>query len=937
VPSIRVSFHSYELDLESGELWKEGLLVRLPPQPAKVLCLLVERAGELVTREEIQKTLWLSETFVDFDQGLNYCIRQIRVALEDSADQPRFVATSPRRGYRFIAAIGTVSNPRRLALAPRDAPPTPEISGTHDVQPQVVPKKPQRLFATLQRNHLIAGTISILILAGLIYYAGWHRKLVRAVVSAGSITSPMRTSGISPRTSVAVLGFANLDGKKEDAWLSTALSEMLSTELSEGGKLRLVSGEEIARVRPVVQLPQDLSTDTLGSLRRQLGADLIVLGSYAVLPQDHGNKIRLDLRLKNAQTGQTLAAFAQTGNEAELFDLISSAGTSLRHILGAGTLSVTQEATVDRSFPPDPDARRLYSEGLDHLRHSNALGARGLFEQVIQIDPRFAPAHAALASVWSTLGYAIKAREESKKAVNLASGLSREEQLSIEAQYYEMTQDRTRAVETLRALVSFFPDNIDYGIRLADVQFQGDQNGDALATLAKLRTLPGPLGTSPRLDILEAQILNHQGDFKKALSLSEDAVRKSRATGAQFMLAQSLITKAATLERLSSLDAAIETASEARQVATDAGFYRGVAISLLTSGNALDGKGDYDSARQRLESALSIFKEIGDKKDEGLALEQIGNSFHDQGKFAESQSEYLRAIEIYREIQWPNGISSATGNLANTLDALGDLNGSLKMHQETLQALEQIENKRAVASEINNIAFVQQEIGDLQAAAEGHRKALELHQKTGHQRGEMYAQGGLGDVFLLQGSLDAARKQYELARAIAEKTKEDDNVALFDIELATVDRLEQRLPEAETRARHSLAQFQKSNDPEGSAEAYALLVGVLLDEKKVAAADEAGRQAATCSAQITSLPPQFEVELALADIEAVTGKKDAARKRLMAVLDRTSHSGYVQYILEARRELIGLESGKSRSEHLSALSADARQKGFGLIVAESRR
>src|ERR1700733_9909730 len=86
---IKVQFQSYELDLSSGELWRQGSSLRLPPQPAKVLCLLVERAGNLVSREEIQKMLWKDETFVDFDQGLNYCVRQIRLALGDSAEEPR--------------------------------------------------------------------------------------------------------------------------------------------------------------------------------------------------------------------------------------------------------------------------------------------------------------------------------------------------------------------------------------------------------------------------------------------------------------------------------------------------------------------------------------------------------------------------------------------------------------------------------------------------------------------------------------------------------------------------------------------------------------------------------------------------------------------------------------------------------------------------------
>jgi TolB-like protein/Flp pilus assembly protein TadD len=103
----RVSFGAFELDLASGQLSKETDTVRLQPQPLKVLALLVSRAGQLVSREEIRKQIWPDDTFVDFDQGLNYCIRQIRLALGDSAETPQFIETVPRRGYRFRARFET--------------------------------------------------------------------------------------------------------------------------------------------------------------------------------------------------------------------------------------------------------------------------------------------------------------------------------------------------------------------------------------------------------------------------------------------------------------------------------------------------------------------------------------------------------------------------------------------------------------------------------------------------------------------------------------------------------------------------------------------------------------------------------------------------------------------------------------------------------------
>src|SRR6266850_1878921 len=104
-PASRLHFGAFELDLATSELRRSGSVVRLPPQPLKVLALLAGRPGELVTREELRAHLWGEETFVDFDRGLNFCVNQVRAALGDDADAPRFVETLPRRGYRFIAPV----------------------------------------------------------------------------------------------------------------------------------------------------------------------------------------------------------------------------------------------------------------------------------------------------------------------------------------------------------------------------------------------------------------------------------------------------------------------------------------------------------------------------------------------------------------------------------------------------------------------------------------------------------------------------------------------------------------------------------------------------------------------------------------------------------------------------------------------------------------
>ena len=137
-----IRFGVFELNVTTEELRKSGTLIRLAPQPLKLLALLARRSGQVVTREEIQKTLWGGETYVDFEQGMNHCVKQIRNALSDSADTPLYIETVPRRGYRFLAPVVTKRIP---------APPPRVVESQSGIQsgvpipgsaPAVLPTKP---------------------------------------------------------------------------------------------------------------------------------------------------------------------------------------------------------------------------------------------------------------------------------------------------------------------------------------------------------------------------------------------------------------------------------------------------------------------------------------------------------------------------------------------------------------------------------------------------------------------------------------------------------------------------------------------------------------------------------------------------------------------------------------------------------------------------
>jgi tRNA A-37 threonylcarbamoyl transferase component Bud32/TolB-like protein len=305
----------------------------------------------------------------------------------------------------------------------------------------------------------IASVLTAVALALVVAWSigGWR------VRNRGNTSPTTPAANVKTRRSVAVLGFKNLSGKPEEAWISTALAEMLTTELADGEQLRTVAGENVARMKTDLSLADadSFAPDTLQRIHKNLGSDLVVLGSYLALGKEAGSKVRLDFRLQDTQAGETIATVSETSTENELIDLVSRTGAELRQKIGIAEISPVDAPGVRASVPSNSEATRLYSEGLEKLRVFETLAARDLLTRSIEIEPNHALSHSALAAAWSALGYDAKSQEEAKKAFDLSAGLSREDRLSVEGRYREATHDWPAAVQIYRTLAGFFPDNLD--------------------------------------------------------------------------------------------------------------------------------------------------------------------------------------------------------------------------------------------------------------------------------------------------------------------------------------------------------------------------------------------------------------------------------------------------------------------------------------------
>ena len=372
--------------------------------------------------------------------------------------------------------------------------------------------------SNLRRPGTMAAAAVVLVV---IFLAGYlairrNRSAVLPPTGAGVATHS--------RKSVAVLGFKNLSGRTETAWLSTALSEMLTTELAAGEKLLIISGENVARVKSDLSLPETdtLASDTLTRVHKNLGSDFVVLGSYLELggggDSQNGDQLRLDLRMQDAIAGQTIAVVSDKGTLAQLDELVTRTGARLRERLGAGEVAASEELAARALRPSNLETSRLYAEGLEKLRHYDALGARDLLMKAVAADPQHAPSQAALSAAWDTLGYDAKAKESAKQAFDVSANLPREDRLLVEGQYYEISNQPDKAIAAYGSLFDSSPDNLDYGLKLAGAQTTAGKGNDALVTIAALRKIP--VRDDLRIDLAEARAAHSLSDFKREYELA---------------------------------------------------------------------------------------------------------------------------------------------------------------------------------------------------------------------------------------------------------------------------------------------------------------------------------------------------------------------------------------------------------------------------------
>jgi tetratricopeptide (TPR) repeat protein len=322
--------------------------------------------------------------------------------------------------------------------------------------------------------------------------------------------------------------------------------------------------------------------------------------------------VRMDLRLQETISGDTLTSIAVSGKQSEIFELVARAGREMRSKLGS---TVPPEGDVDwrTVLPSNPEAAKLYSEGLTHMRTWETLTATDLLQRSLTIEPSFALGHAALADAWAALGYDSRALASAQKALSLSNGLPEDERMEIQGRYYGLNHDWAGAVGVYRHLWQDFPDDLESGLKLAAAETAAGNMNDALGVLSNLRSLPAPRGSDPRIDLAEASIAARSADYKRQQALAEQAARKAQLAGSRFVLARAHLVKGWALGDQSRLTESKDALSAARQKFEQAGHHDGIAIALNGLAVVLRKEGNVSAARENFQQAQDYFRQVGDQ------------------------------------------------------------------------------------------------------------------------------------------------------------------------------------------------------------------------------------------------------------------------------------------------------------------------------------
>jgi len=743
-----------------------------------------------------------------------------------------------------------------------------------------------------------------------------------ALAAAGAFGwRALRRHAVAPATAdarrtLAVTDLADRTGRADEAWRGTAFAELLAAQLDGGDAMHVMPRATVA-----------------GKDRDQLarqGATLALVGSY----RGSGESLTYDVQIVDLRSGSTVGSAEESGAKSAMLEVAGRAAARLRQALGLPALSPSDAPRTHSVLPANPEAARRYAEGLTALRRYQLGAAKTAFEASLAAEPDQPLVYSALAETWHGLESDQHEREAAQRAFELSASLPREQRLSIEAAYREAIKDWSGAAQIRLSLATFFPENLDYGLKLAEVQRRQGHTSDAYATFARLRRLAPPDGDDPRIDVAEANA-RKRNDSKTALAAAARGVDGAHRRGLRGVEAEAYRVECDTYANTGRAAEARVAGEQALRLFAAEGNRAGEAETLTSMANIYIVTHQQAEALKYENQALALFDSIGSRAGAVRVRALLALAHKRAGEVAVAEKMWRQVIDDSRELGEQSQMVNAMGDLASVYTDTGRYAEAMPMYRQVIETAHAAGYTNIEANSSSNFSIVLTRRGELAEARRFADLAVALWTKM-EQRGDVvYGMDSVGQIAVRQGRLADAQKVEEQALALRESMGQSGGPSRQNLAELAVEQGD--LPRAETLARKAMQEFVKDKRPSQEANALEVLTRILIEERKTVEAAAAVARIDQIIGQTQQAKAMFVGSHAL--VKAEQGDVPGALAMVRATIADCDKDGDVDTAMDLRYVLAQvLVRHGPRDEARKAVATvkrEAAAHGYTQVVRDS--
>ena len=560
-------------------------------------------------------------------------------------------------------------------------------------------------------------------------------------------------------TSLAIIPYYNASGDASLDWLSSSLSETLSTDIAPSSAIRQISQSRLQQVLRDLHISpqQELDPSTLKRIADFTNADIIVTGKYVKF----GDQIQIHTTIDDLKHDRPQVS-VDTNLAADQKDLLASISKLAQDVRAklASSPEMLRDLQARKAYvlTESVPALRAYNEGLQLARDTKFGEAATKFEEATSDDPTFALAYSELAQAYKAQGFDDKAELASRKSVTLSDNLPENEKLLIQAVNAVITNDTQKAITAYEKLIAIQPDDTDAEFELAKL-YENASNWDAARqTLTKVRAVdknnPDVLLASGRVEI-------RAGNPKAGLDFLSQAYNLATQTNNDGLKASILRAEGIAYKILNQPKEALRNYQDALAISRALNRQKDMAASLSEIGQIQDQMGDSNAALATFKEGLEIRQKIGDKSGTALSLLNLGTFYNDHAKYEEGLKALNDALTQFRDLGDQPSQATTLNNIGTAEFGLGNFQAALTYYQQSLDIGENLKVPSLVAESLHNLADTNRKLGQYDVAVSQYLKAIDAARAEGDQERVALESTSLGELFATQGHYARALKSYE--------------------------------------------------------------------------------------------------------------------------------------------------------------------------------